>query len=134
MFRQIMLVIYMTVCATSCRLIPPMPEFRTVTICPPVFIPFKPEESIYKVHCRCAPYNPNTGEFLGPFIIAPIKMCDRAQGIVLEDFKAIFEPDMQELQEWESDWRDKEKEAKKLLKKTKMSKRAKKKLKKIIDE
>lgn len=117
------LMIFMIICVSSCQLITPMPQFQNLEICPPVFIPVNPEESIYKVHCRCAIYNVITGEFEGPFEPSEIKKCDRAYAIVLEDFKEKFQPDMDELQQWYLDLKDKEAKAIKILEKKRSKKK-----------
>jgi len=111
------LMTFMIICSSSCQFIPPMPKFQTIEICPPVFIPIDSQASIYKVHCRCALYDPVNAEWLNDFEPAPIDKCDRAFGIVTEDFKAIFEPDMAELQEWYDDWREKEEKVNKIMSK-----------------
>ena len=96
-----------------------MPEFQNYEICPPVFKDVEPENSIYEVSCRCAVYNPNTGEWLSKFTPAPIDKCDRAYGIVLEEFKTKFQPDMAELQEWYKDETSRSDKRVKLFKKLK---------------
>lgn len=96
-----------------------MPTMRNVDICPPVFVPLsddQTERNIYKVHCKCAVYNPNTQSFETDFKKAPIRMCDRAYGIVVEDFLEKFEPDMDEIQQWYRDFSEKKRKIKEMVK------------------
>lgn len=104
MYQLIMLTIFTILCS-SCDLlvVTPMPKFQNYEICPSIFKEVEPENSIYEVSCRCAMYNPNTEQWLSKFKPAPIHKCDRAYGIVLEDFKTKFQPDIKELKEWYRD-------------------------------
>jgi len=126
MFLQTILMIFTIICVSSCQVIAPVvlpiPKFKPIKICPPVFIPVDAENSIYKVHCRCADYDMNKVEYISDFKKAPIEMCDRAQGILLEDFNEELEVTMIEIQEWYADMKGVERKVKRYLKKGKYSK------------
>lgn len=117
MYHQIMLMIFTIILSVSCNFIPPKPSFQIIEICPPVFQEYDLSNSIYKVYCRCAPYDISSGEFLDDFKPSNIKKCDRAYGIVTEDFLEKFEPDVAELEQWYSDIKGIERAVNKYIKK-----------------
>ena len=121
MRAQTILMIFTIICISSCCFVTPMPRHEIIEICPPVFVPVDPDNSIYKVHCRCADYNMNNGEFVSDFIKAPVLKCDRAYAIPTEDFLEKVEPTLKEIKEWYADELQKQEVMKKAIKKRKKS-------------